>query len=188
MINSWFFESWQGILRMLVVGTLIYVILIFYLRIFGKRSLSKMNSFDFVVTVALGSLLASIFISKDLPLAEGAMGLFWILTLQYAITWLSARYSIVEHVVKSEPALLFYQGHMLNDNLRDQRVTQEEVRSAIRQQGVALLEEVEAVILETNGDLSIVKRSPQVATTVIQDVNDYPPSSHQKQSESKTNE
>ncbi|WP_231362619.1 hypothetical protein [Thioalkalivibrio sp. ALMg9] len=66
-----FFGGWDGLLRTLVVGVLAYVALIVFLRLSGKRTLSKMNAFDLVVTVALGSTLATVLLAKDVALAEG---------------------------------------------------------------------------------------------------------------------
>lgn len=65
------FDGWYGIARVLVIGSAAYVALIALLRISGKRTLSKLNAFDLVVTVALGSTLATILLSKDVALAEG---------------------------------------------------------------------------------------------------------------------
>lgn len=66
-----FFDGWTGLLRVLVVGTLAYAALVLLLRVSGKRTLSKMNAFDLVVTVALGSTLATVLLSRDVALAEG---------------------------------------------------------------------------------------------------------------------
>lgn len=86
-----FFDSWTGLGRVIVVGTAAYVILVFMLRVSGKRTLSKLNAFDFVVTVALGSTLATILLSKDVALAEGVLALALLVFLQMGITWLSVR-------------------------------------------------------------------------------------------------
>jgi uncharacterized membrane protein YcaP (DUF421 family) len=68
-----FFDSWTGLGRVLVVGTLAYFALVLTLRVSGKRTLSKLNAFDLVVTVALGSTLATVLLSKDVALAEGLL-------------------------------------------------------------------------------------------------------------------
>ena len=68
-----YFNGWESLLRTLVVGVLAYVSLVVFLRISGKRTLSKMNAFDLIVTVALGSTLATVLLSKDVALAEGAL-------------------------------------------------------------------------------------------------------------------
>ena len=66
-----FFSGWESLLRTLVVGALTYVVLVAFLRVSGKRTLAKMNAFDLVVTVALGSTLATVLLSKDVALADG---------------------------------------------------------------------------------------------------------------------
>lgn len=66
-----FFDNWLGLVRILVVGTLAYLALVMLLRVPGKRTLSKMNAFDFVVTVALGSTLATVLLSETVALVEG---------------------------------------------------------------------------------------------------------------------
>lgn len=170
-----FFESWYGIWRITVVGVLGYIGLITVLRISGKRTLSKMNAFDLIITVALGSTFASLILSKDVPLAEGLFALLLLICLQFVIAWSSVRFSIVENIVKSEPTLLFFQGNMLNGALRSQRVTAGEVKGAIRNQGIGQLSEVEAVILETDGSFSVIRRSSESVSSVLNGVKNYPP-------------
>ncbi len=153
-----FFDGWTGLARVVVVGTLAYAALMVILRVSGNRTLSKLNAFDLVVTVALGSTLATILLSKDVALAEGLLALALLVGLQFAVTWSSVRSSAVARLVKSEPSLLLYRGECLHRRMRRARVTEEEVRSAVRDQGIGALNEVEAVVLETDGSLSIVKR------------------------------
>lgn len=172
-----FFDTWQALGRVVVVSVLSYTALIILLRSSGKRTLSKMNAFDMVVTIALGSTLATIILSKDVALAEGLLALFLLIALQFIVAWLSVRFPAIQHLVKSEPTLLFHQGLMLQTALRSQRVTPEEVRAAIRNQGVSQMSEVEAVILETDGSFSILRTTAQPATTALNDVNHYPPHS-----------
>jgi uncharacterized membrane protein YcaP (DUF421 family) len=168
------FESWQGIGRVIVIGGLAYISLVILLRISGKRTLTKMNAFDLVVTVALGSTLATIVLSKDVALVEGVTAFILLISLQFAVTWLSVRSAAVRRLVKSDPTLLFYRGQMLPGALRSQRVTEEEVRAAIRAGSQSELADVEAVILETDGSFSVLGSGGQVATSAAQDVAAYP--------------
>ena len=96
-----FFDSWTGLLRVLVVGTLAYGALVFLLRVSGNRTLSKMNAFDFIVTVALGSTLATVLLSKDVALAEGVLVFAVLIFLQLAITWLSTRSERFQGFIKA---------------------------------------------------------------------------------------
>lgn len=166
----WFFDNWMAVARVLLVGALAYASLVLLLRVSGKRTLSKMNAFDLVVTVALGSTLATILLSKDVPLAEGLAAFALLIALQFAVTWSSLRSPAVRRLVKNEPTLLFYGGVMLDAALRRQRVLAEEVRAAIRAQGTAELASVEAVILETDGTFSVLPRTDGPATAAQEDV------------------
>lgn len=161
-----FFDSWQGLLRVVVVGTLAYSALITALRISGKRTLSKMSAFDLVVTVALGSTLSTIIISKDVALVEGVVAFTLLIVLQFIVAWSSVRFPWAERLVKSEPTLLLYQGQPLEQSMRHQRVTVEEVHAAIRAQGIGQLEAVETVILETDGSFSVVSRTNKPTTAI----------------------
>ena len=152
------FDSWQGLFRVLVVGISAYAALIVLLRVSGKRTLSKMNAFDFVVTIALGSTLATTLLSKDVALAEGITAFAVLIFLQFAITWLSVRSKTMRKLVKDEPRLLFHQGEFLHGAMRKGRVTPEEIRQAARTGGFAELDEVGAVVLETDGTMSVMRR------------------------------
>lgn len=152
------FDSWIDLARTAVVGLLSYVLLVSMLRISGKRTLSKMNAFDFVVTVALGSTLASVLLDKSIALAEGALGFAMLIGLQWTVALLSVRSGLFRHIVKSEPTLLFANGTFLEEELRSQRVAHEEVASAVRQHGFQRLSQVGAVVLETDGSFSVLGR------------------------------
>jgi uncharacterized membrane protein YcaP (DUF421 family) len=86
------------------VGVLAYAALVLP-RVSGKRTFSKMNAFDLVVTVALGSTLATILLSSDIALAEGVTAFVTLIGLQYLVAWLSCRSSMVSRLVKAEPRL-----------------------------------------------------------------------------------
>lgn len=98
-----FFSGWESLLRNLVVGVLTYVTLVIFLRISGKRTLSKMNAYDLVVTVALGSTLASALLTKDVALADGALAFALLIGLQFVVTWSSVRLRSARQLATREP-------------------------------------------------------------------------------------
>ena len=165
-----FFESWSGLGRVLIVGVLAYVALVFLLRVSGKRTLSKLNTFDLIVTVALGSTFATILLSKDVALAEGVLALALLILLQFVITWFSVRSEAVQRVVKAEPALLLRRGEFLHGAMKRERVTEEEIRAVVREQGTGSLEEVDAVVLETDGSFSVLGKADPGASSTLQGV------------------
>lgn len=151
-----FFDNWYGLVRAATVGALAYFGLIVFLRVSGKRTLAKMNAFDLVVTVALGSTLASALLTEDVALLEGLLGLAVLICLQFIVTWLSVRSRLIRRLVRSEPTLLYYRGQLLDRALRSERVTESEVYQAVRAGGFASLEAVRAVVLESDGSFSVV--------------------------------
>lgn len=155
-MNSIFSIDEENIIRVLVLGIASYFILIFFLRISGKRTLSKMNAFDFVVTVSLGSTLASIILSEQITLAQGSVALGLLVALQFGVTWMSVRWGWVRRFMTGEPLLLFENGDFSVKALRHARVSKSEILAAIRSSGQGVLSEVDAVVLETDGSFSVI--------------------------------
>ena len=153
-----FFSGFEGIGRTLVVGLCAYVLLILVLRITGKRTLSKMNAFDLVVTVALGSTLATVLLSKDVALAEGVAAFLLLAWGQFAVTWASLRSKRFRSWIKSEPRALLRNGCILSAALRDERITFDEVEAAIRAAGYLSPGQIALVMPETDGSLNVVPK------------------------------
>ncbi len=170
------FDQWSDVLRTLVVGSCAYAALVLILRLSGKRTLAKLNAFDLVVSVALGSTLATVLLSGDVSLVGGVVAMALLVVLQLVVAWLSSRSRAVRRVVKSSPSLLLCRGRLLEDRLAMHRVTAGEVRQATRAAGIGGLELVEAVVLETDGSLSVVPSRSTGSGDALQDV-DLPPSS-----------
>ena len=160
-----FFSGLEGLLRIGVVGVFAYCALIGILRVSGKRTLAKLNAFDLVVTVALGSTLATVLLSKDVALAEGVLAFIVLASLQFIIAWSSLRFGIVERVAKSSPRILLEEGELQQSALKEERITDDEIRAAVRSAGIGDLAEVAAVVLETDGSLSVIAKSKAGART-----------------------
>lgn len=165
-----FLHSPEDLWRIAVVGVLTYALLIGVLRLSGKRTLAKLNAFDLVVTVALGSTLATILLSSDVSFVEGAAALVLLVGLQFAATWLSVRWGWLRAALKSTPTLLLRDGEMLTAAMRRQRVTDNEIYQAIRSQGIGDVGLVAAVVLETDGTFSVIPQSQAGVETALHDV------------------
>ena len=155
MENPIFFDNWAGIGRILITGVLAYAVLIAMLRVSGKRTLSKFNAFDFIVTICLGSMLSSIIITKSVPLLEGVVALGLLIALQFAITWLSVRSQGFQTLVKSSPTLLVHRGVHQDKALRTERVSKEEIVAALHSNGKHDLSPHLSVVLESDGSLTV---------------------------------
>lgn len=156
MTSDMFFAGWLPILRILVAGSLAYVALVLILRVSGKRTLSKLNAFDLVVTVAIGSTFAAVITNRSLPLSEGVAALFLLVALQFAVTAVSVRVPWAGRLIKAEPTLLLHEGRVLHDAARRERVVEAEILAAIRASGGADFDDAVCVVLEADGGLSAV--------------------------------
>lgn len=151
-----FFKDWSGIVRVIVVGTFAYAAVVLILRLFGKRMLAKMSAFDFVVTIALGSALASMVLDRSVPLAEGVSAVLLLCTLQWVVTRVSVHSRGWREFIRSEPKLLVFRGQLLKEAMHAERMTEKEVHAALRGHGLASPEEAGAVVLETDGSISVI--------------------------------
>jgi uncharacterized membrane protein YcaP (DUF421 family) len=125
-ITGMLFQGWPGLIRTVVVGILAYVSLVAFLRISGKRTLAKLNAFDLIVTVALGSTLATTLLQESVALAEGALALALLILMQYVVSALSVRSSGFAKAVRAEPALLVRNGQCCSRAMRRERITEGE--------------------------------------------------------------
>jgi uncharacterized membrane protein YcaP (DUF421 family) len=165
-----FFSDWQSIIRIIIISILAYAALICILRLSGKRTLSKMSAFDLIVTIALGSTLSSVIINKSTTLSEGVLALLLLVMLQYVVTWLMVRNKKINNLVKSSPTLIVYNGKMMEQNMLKERIAEDEVYAALRENDISSLTDTDAVILETDGTLSVLHRITDPESRVITSV------------------
>lgn len=151
-----FFDSLTSLARVMLVGTPAYLALIAVLRISGKRTLAKLNAFDLVVTVALGSTFATVLLSKDVALLEGVLAFLLLVGLQFGVAWGSKRSNVIADLAKSRPRAVLVDGRFSEAAMRDERITRTEILSAVRGAGQGDVSRIAAVVLETDGSLSVI--------------------------------
>ncbi|MCS6712003.1 DUF421 domain-containing protein [Brachybacterium sp. EF45031] len=156
--------------RILLLTPLAYAGVVLALRLSGKRSLAKLNAFDLIVTVALGSILASTITSSSTTLAAGLLAFALLLVLQVAVSWVTSRRGTRSSLIRAEPLMILHEGRLLPEALRRARLTEDEVRQAVRSQGIGGFDQVAAVCLETDGTLSVVPTSQRGDGAALADV------------------
>lgn len=154
-----FFNTWNDLFRIVIIGVISYISLILMVRLSGKRTLSKMNAFDFTVSVALGSTLSTVILNNQISLSEGLTALALLIGMQFLLAWASARNQRFQGMLKSDPQLLVYNGEYLASAMKKARITREDIAQTARSQGIEDMDEVSSVILESNGKLSILRWS-----------------------------
>jgi len=172
------FDGFEPLLRIAISVPVMYFAVIAFTRLSGKRTTSQMNGFDWIVTVAMGSLVASGIVSRSVPLADTLLAIALLLALQYAVTRTVRHSAAVSGLIKAEPRLLVRDGRFLPAALAAERMTEGEVLSTVRGRGIASMEEVAAVVLETDASISVIPRSIRDGAhgeiAVLEDVPDAP--------------
>lgn len=154
---SYFNITWLEVLTIFATTFGIYMAVILLTRIFGKRSFSKMSSFDFAMTVAVGSIIATTILSSSVKLIDGLVGLLAVYLLQIGIA-LARRNKYVKKIVDNTPLLLMDGEQILEDNMRKARVSEGDLRSKLRESNVTQLHQIKAVVFETTGNISVLHR------------------------------
>lgn len=172
IMETIWFDNWESLLRTMIMTAAGYGAMVIILRVSGKRTLSKMNAFDFIVTIALGSTLASIALNKNIPLANGVAAVFIFVFLQYLLTWISVRVKFFKTLITSKPTLIFYKGNYLHKAMKEERITVEEVQCAGRNKGYSTLDEIDMIILEATGEFTILETNRPGAITTFDNVQD----------------
>jgi uncharacterized membrane protein YcaP (DUF421 family) len=155
------FEDWAGMLEVLVCAPLLYGLLIISVKVSGKRTAAQMNNFDWIVTVAIGSIIGSGIVSKSTSVLEAGFASVLLLGMQWILTKFCERSDAFENAVKLPPKLLFSDGEFVNENLRNERVTEREILSTIRRSGYASKDSIAWIILENDGRMSIIAKDKQ---------------------------
>ena len=172
-MNAWWFNSWENILQAMATAAAGFAVLFALGRLYGKRATSRMNNFDWFVTVAIGAIFASTVIRADVAFFEGVGAIVVLLSLQFAITFATSHWNWARKIFIAKPKLLYRDGEFIEDALQSERVSRQEVVSAVRGQGLGSLKEAHAVVLESNSVLSIVKPGDNDDFEAVGDVQGY---------------
>ena len=154
-MDKWFEFSTESLIAIALTAIGIYVAVIILTRIAGKRSFSKMSSFDFAMTVAVGSILATTILSASVSLTQGITGLAAVYLLQI-LAAIGRRFPWFQEAIDNSPLLLMDGSTILYKNLKKVRLTEGDLRSKLREANVLELSQVQAVIFETTGDISVL--------------------------------
>ncbi len=160
MHGAWLWTSLEAVSLVLLSAVIIYVELVVLTRVAGLRSFSKLSPFDFAITVAIGSVVATVLLTENPPLLQGMVGLAALYALQMGVAVARRRSSSVKGLVDNEPLLIMEEGQVLEENLEKGRMTRDDLRSKLREANVIRLDEVRAVVMEPTGDVSVLHGPP----------------------------
>ncbi len=156
MDNSWVFTSWFTVFMAIISTIGIYIVLIVLTRISGLRSFSKMSSFDFAITVAIGSVLASTILFKPPSLVHAAVAMGTLFAIQMLVAHFRGNSAVMRKLVDNEPLLLMKNTKIIEKNLEKAKVTHSDLRAKLREANVTQMTQVQAVVMESTGDIAVL--------------------------------
>ncbi len=153
-VDAWLGTTWDEVWLVMLSGAAIVVFVVAAVRVVGLRSFAKMSAFDFAVTVAIGSLIATT-AATDTSLLNGALGVSALLITQWAIGRLRTL-TPIQKIVDNRPLVLMTADGVVDEHLRRARLTEGDLHGKLRLAGLGSYERVGAVIMETTGDISVI--------------------------------
>ena len=155
-LNMW--SNWERVVEISANALLFYILIIVMVRVVGKRTTSEFNNFDWIINVAVGSLAASGILLRNVASVDAIVAIVVLAVCQFVTTKLVMRSDDVADVVKAEPTLLTHKGEYLRDAMARTRISEEEIKTALRAAGITANSDANWVVLETNGTMSVIPR------------------------------
>ena len=158
MFADWMIGGWDTVWLVLLTGGGAFVAIVAMVRLSGLRSFSKMSATDFVITVALGSILASMVVAQKPSLLVATSAIGALLGIKWFAAWGRRHVSGFSRVLENEPVYLMRGGEFIESNLDSTQVTRDDVHAKLREANVWNYKQVIAVVLETTGDVAVLHR------------------------------
>ena len=144
---------------LVVRAAVVYVIIFIFTRVLGRRELSTLQPFDLILLVVIGDLIQSGVTQNDMSVTGILLVISTIGLMQVATSYLGFRFRKMRSVLDGEPIVLVENGHVIDRNLRRERMTSDDLAEKARLNGLGSLDDVRWAVLETNGEVSFIKRS-----------------------------
>jgi len=136
----------------------LYAFIIFVLRVTGRRELSSLSAVDLVLLIVLGDAIQQGLTQDDYSVTGAMIAVGTIAALQVGTSYVSFRSERAKRVLEGLPIVIIQDGKLVDENLRRDRMTADDVAEEMRMQQIAAFEDVQWAILETNGQISFVKK------------------------------
>ncbi|WP_201596539.1 DUF421 domain-containing protein [Psychrobacter vallis] len=171
--ETWFSIDWQQVLGISLSALGFYLGLMLFTRLMGLRSFSKLSSHDFAMTVGIGSILASTVLSDRPSLLQGLFAVAVLFLIQGMVSVIRRRVKPLKSLIDNQAIILMAHGEYLSDNLKEANLTTSDVQEVLRKNGIKSKTEIFAVIMETTGDMSVIKNNDVTPDwTLFNDIRD----------------
>ena len=152
---DWIYSINDPLWETMVGSVLIFCAIIILTRFIGLRSFAKFTAYDFAFTIAIGSIISSTLTSAT-TIAHGSTAILSLLLLTFVFSYLQRGFPKVNSIISNKPLLLMEDGEILYENLKYGRVEKTQLIAKLREANVLDFNQVEAVILESTGDISVL--------------------------------
>lgn len=157
-------------LIILIRTIILYFVVLFVIRVMGKAELSKMDPFEMIILFMIAELAAIPIESLDIPLLNGVAAIITLLFLEVVLSFLSTKSQKINDILNGKPSILINRGNINEKELKNQRVTIDDLMEQLRLKNYPSLADVDYAILEANGDLSVIPK-PEKAPLTPKDMN-----------------
>ena len=147
-----------------IKSIIIYVFIVFAIRLFGKKELAQLSVVDLVFILLISNSVQNAMVGPDTSLAGGMAAATGLFVINYIFKWLLKKFPGFSHAVQGEALLLVYQGKVNEKNLKSSMLSLEELKAAVREHGVEEISEVDLAILEVDGNISVMTKDFQHKT------------------------
>lgn len=153
-----------------MIATLgIYLAFMILVKLFGSRVLTSMTASDAVIIIMFGAVAGRVIVGNPPTLAAGVIGLFTLMLLEAAFGTFR-QFVKWSKLIDRRPVLLVYKGELQEDNMAFAHITERDVNSAVRKAGLGRRTDVQLMILEPTGHISVIRRGQLVDASVFKDV------------------
>lgn len=156
---TFLFNNWAAVLRVLFIAVAGYVTLLVLLRASGQRTLSQLTSFDLVITITIGSAFGRVITARDVAIVEVLAAFGSLVLLQLVVARMWGTMPRLRRLVTPTPAMLYYDGEVIQREMRRFRLREVDLLAAVRKEGFGSLEDVRAILLEGSGSLSVLSEA-----------------------------
>lgn len=171
-MNGWFSVNWQELFvpsiplfELFVRGSIVYLLLFFVLRFIPARQLGMLGITDLLVVVLFAEAAQNAMATTYTSITEGVALVGTVIFWSYLINWLGYKFPNLQNFLNPPPLLLVKNGKLIERNLEKELITEEELMSQLRQQGVELIQEVKIAYMEADGGISVIPQAKKISIT-----------------------
>ncbi len=146
-----------SVLEKILRSGIVYLFLLVAFRLLGKRQVGQLTPFDLIVLLIISNVLQNAMIGPDSSVTGGLIGATTVLALNWVVARVTVASRKVERLVEGVPTILVHHGRVVEENLRRELISHEELLSALRKQGIFSISDVKVAVLEESGAVSVLR-------------------------------